>query len=330
MTSREESLKYRYGFLLRSLCRARRVMASLAVLFGSLLFSGMISAQQDDAAQSRSLPSLTAGSDTAAPVGPAAPRDIQPVATAATESAPASQPKPFHSGSVEFGAGYGSMSAGYSAAVDMYLHAAIDQNSKTQWSGDASRAQEFGDTGYLLGGGITRDFTGSLYGDLHMGGSSGGFFLPVLTVEGNLHKKWMSQKQLATSFGIGYDRAKDEHRDTRLLASAKYFFERPWMLEGGMTFNLSAPGTVFSHSQFVAIRQGRDKKYFVTLRGEFGSEAYQVIGPSTSISDFKSHSVTLTWQQWVHASWGLNFGGLYYSNPSFQRKGVQLGIFKAF
>jgi YaiO family outer membrane protein len=258
------------------------------------------------------------------------PHDVQPADAAVTEGVPAPQSKPPRTGSLEFGAGYNTMSAGYNSGDEVYLHADIDQNASTQWSGDVSRAQEFGDTGYLLIGGISHDFTDSFYGDLRAGGSNGGFFLPAFIVEGSLHKKWLSQKQLATSLGIGYDRAKVEDRDTRFSAGVKYFFRSPWMLESGITLNLSAPGTVFSHSQFVSVRQGRDKKYFVTLRGEFGSEPYQIIGPNTTITDFNSGAVSLAWRQWVRPSWGFNLGGQYYSNPYFQRKGVQLAIFKAF
>jgi YaiO family outer membrane protein len=318
-----------YGFLVRWLGRVCRA-APLAVLFGRLFLPSVMGAQQNDGPPASPPPSLVAVSETATAANTAAPSNVQPLDPAAAGSAPASRSKPPLSGSLEFGAGYSAMSAGYNAGDQTYLHADIEQSSKTEWSGDAVRAQDFGDTGYLLVVGVNHDFTGSFYGDLHIGGSSGGFFLPAFTVEGSLHKKWLSQKQLFTSFGMGYDRAKDEHRDTRLLASANYYFGRPWMIESGMTFNLSAPGTVFSHSQYLAVRQGRNNKYFVTLRGEFGNEAYQITGVNTSISDFRSRSVSLTWRQWVRAGWGFNLGGQYYSNPYFQRKGGQLGIFKHF
>jgi YaiO family outer membrane protein len=314
----------------RSLGSACRAAALLAVLSGRLLIPGGMSAQQNDAPQGPPPPSLLAVSETATAANTAAPSDIQPLEPPGAGGVSASQPKPPVSGSLEFGAGYSAMSTGYNAGNQTYLHADIEKSPKTELSGDVVRAQDFGDAGYLFIGGVSHDFTGSFYGDLHMGGSSGGFFLPVFTVEGSLHKKWLSQKQLFTSFGMGYDRAKDEHRDTRLLASTSYYFGHPWMLESGVTFNLSAPGTVFSHSQYLAIRQGRNDRYFVTLRGEFGNEAYQITGVNTSISDFRSRSVSLTWRQWVRAGWGFNLGGQYYSNPYFQRKGGQLGIFKHF
>lgn len=315
---------------MRSLGRACRGAAPLAVLFGRLFLPCVMGAQQNDGPQASPPPSLVAVGEMATVANTAVANNIQPLDPAPAGGAPAGQPKPPFSGSLEFGTGYSAMSAGYSPGDQTYLHADIEQTSNTEWSGDVLRARDFGDTGYLFVGGVMHDFADSLYGDLHMGGSSGGFFLPAFTVEGSLHKKWLSQKQLVTGFGMGYDRAKDEHRDTRLLASASYYFSRPWMLESGATFNLSAPGTVFSHSQYLAIRQGRNNKYFVTLRGEFGNEAYQITGVNTSISDFMSRSVSLTWRQWVHAGWGFNLAGQYYSNPYFQRKGGQLGIFKHF
>jgi YaiO family outer membrane protein len=309
--------------------RARPMVGLMVVLIVRLLLPSMMSAQQTDASQA-SPPSLASFINLPFPSDMIVLRNIQPLTTATSGSAPASEPKPFRSGALEVGARYSTMSAGYPPASEIFLHAETQQSSITRWSVDVSRPQEFGDSGYLIVGGLTRDFTDRWYGDFHMGGSNRGFFLPAFTGEGTLHKTWLAQKTLVTSFGVGYDRAKDEHRDTRLLASARYFFEHPWMLEGGLTFNLSAPGTVFSHSQYLAIRQGHDGRHFVTARGEFGSEAYQIIGPETSITGFNSRSVSLLWQQWIHATWGFNLGVEYYSNRYYQRLGPQVGIFKQF
>jgi hypothetical protein len=42
-------------------------------------------------------------------------------------------------------------------------------------------------------------------------GSSGGFFFPALRVDAQLNKKWLARRQLITSVGGGYFKAKDVH-----------------------------------------------------------------------------------------------------------------------
>jgi YaiO family outer membrane protein len=68
----------------------------------------------------------------------------------------------------------------------------------------------------------------------------------------------------------------------------------------------------------------------VTLRVGFGKEAFQLIGPTVTLSDFESQTLTVTWRQWIGKNWGANFVGDYYHNPSYERGGATLGFFREF
>jgi YaiO family outer membrane protein len=224
---------------------------------------------------------------------------------------------------------FSGLSSGLSNWSKLSLLAVLKEG-QTVWSGEFSRIQEFGATGYFYLMGVTHEFNDRWYADAHAGSSTGGFFLPVLRTDDFLHKKWLGHKQLVTTIGAGYDRAKDAHRDHRWFTGATYYFDKPWVLEGGLTFNLSLPGPVYSHRQFLAVTQGRDKKRFITVRAGFGTEGYQLIGPKAAISDFASHEVSVTWRQWLRDRWGVNLIAEHYANPFYHRNSVELGLFREF
>ncbi len=203
------------------------------------------------------------------------------------------------------------------------------RNSFNEWSAGAARVQEFGATGYIFEGGIDRDLTDTWDAGLNIGGASS-FFLPRFAADVSASKRWFDDEKFVTRFDGSYVRWQDVHRDYRWGLGAAYHFERPWAVEAGVNIDLSTPGSLWTEDQYVAITQGREKKYLVTLRGEFGREAYQVIGPVTSISNFQSYGGSLKLRQWVGSGWGFVITGSYYSNPSYQDKGITVGFFKEF
>ena len=95
---------------------------------------------------------------------------------------------------------------------------------------------------------------------MSIGSSSGGFFFPRAVVNAVVNKKWNRRRDLVTSFGLGYNVAKDDHRDLSFSVGAAYYLRSPWIIEGGIRWNDSTPGAVLSQSQFIAITEGRNKK----------------------------------------------------------------------
>jgi YaiO family outer membrane protein len=140
----------------------------------------------------------------------------------------------------------------------------------------------------------------------------------------------MSRKQLITTVGFGYYEAKDPHRDHSFFVGTTYYFDKPWILESGVRFNVSHPGNVFSPSGFLAITQGKNKRHYVVLRLGYGEEAYQLIGPTSLLSDFRSQTSTIRWRKWTGRNWGINWVADSYVNPYYKRVGSTLGVFKEF
>ncbi len=230
---------------------------------------------------------------------------------------------------VETGADYMTLTNGFGYWSGGYSRGVYEQG-KNIWNAEITGQQEFGDAGVYFDAGDTYNFNPDWYGALTVGSSAGGFFWPRFRTDGFLNKKWLGRKQLITTLGVSYDMAKDVHRDHTFYLGTTYYFQKPWIVEEGLYFNISHPGAVFAPAGFVAVTQGHNKQQYITVRAGFGEEAYQLIGPTASLSQFNSETLTITWRKWMGPNWGFNFVGDYYHSPFYLRGGSTFGFFKEF
>ncbi len=237
-------------------------------------------------------------------------------------------PKPL-SNYVEAGGDYQALTNGFGHWVGGYSRGVVTEGNNI-WNAEVNGQHEFGDAGVYLAAGDTYNFNPDWYGSLTVGSSVGGFFWPRFRGDGFINKKWMARKQLITTFGFGYYAAKDVHRDHSFFVGSTYYFMKPWIVEEGIRFNVSNPGSVFSPAAFVAVTQGRNLQHYLTVRAGFGKEAYQLVGPTVVLTDFQSQTFTVTWRQWVGKNWGVNLVGDYYHSPFYQRGGASIGFFREF
>ena len=242
----------------------------------------------------------------------------------------AEAPRPSGHSFVELGAGSQNLTGGFPNGGTVYTRGVWQRNAKDVWNAEVARQEQFDDSGTLYVLGNTRELSPDWFTRLGVGSSSGGFFLPSLQVEGAVNRKWGRRRDLITTAGVAWIDAKDAHRDMALFLGATRYFSSPWIVEGGVRWNWSDPGSVGSRSQFLAITHGRHGKQYLTLRVGSGREAYQLIGPAATLTDFGSREVSLTWRRWVTPEWGFHLTGSQYRNPHYRRQGVSLGTFRAF
>lgn len=230
---------------------------------------------------------------------------------------------------VETGASYLTLTNGFGYWAGGYSRVSYDHGSDV-WNAELNAQHEFNDAGAYFGFGDTHTFNSDWYGSLTVGSSAGGFFWPRYRSDAFLNKKWMGHKQLITTAGFSYYAAKDVHRDRMFYLGSTYYFEKPWIVEQGIYFNLSSPGAVFAPAGFVAITRGSARHQYIVVRAGLGEEAYQLVGPTVSLTQFQSQALTLTWRKWLGYNWGFNLVGDYYHNPFYTRGGSSVGFFKEF
>jgi len=236
------------------------------------------------------------------------------------------------SGYVEVGGDVDSVSHDYGNWAGEYLKGEVQTDPDNRWNSEVLNQTEFKSTGVYGNIGNTHTFNRDWFSSVTVGAGDGGVYLPRYRVDAFINKKWLEDRQLITTLGLGGDKAMDSHSDASVYMGATYYFKSPWIVQGGIRFNDSNPGGVYSTSQFAAITQGADKDHFLTLRYGFGREAYQVVGPATTqvLTDFPSQQASLDWRQWVGDSWGFDTLAERYHNPNYNRTGLTLGIFKEF
>lgn len=222
-----------------------------------------------------------------------------------------------------------SLSNGYGHWQDLTLRGAYGMPGHVL-QGELAVMRRFGEKGSFAGISDTMTFNDDWFASLAIGAGDGAFYLPRFRADAMLYRKWLDQRRLVTSVGLGYYDAPDGHTDRSLSLGAAYYFDEPWVVEGGVRLNSSSPGSVRTSQRFVAVTWGRDKQDRVTARHTWGGEGYLATGPTTQLVNFDSHETSIAWRHWVTPRSGFLLGANRYSNPLYRRSGLTVGVFHDF
>jgi YaiO family outer membrane protein len=222
-----------------------------------------------------------------------------------------------------------SLSNGYGRWTQMNFHSAYNMNQHVLES-EIALSRRFTQDSVFVGISDTYTFNDDWYGSLAVGAGDGAFYLPRYRVDAAIYKKLLTDRRLVGSIGAGYYRAPDGHTDNSLSLGMVYYFPKSWILEGGVRFNRSLPGSVQTRQQYVAATYGQDKHDLVIARYGWGKEGYLAVAANSQIVNFKSSEATLTWRHWFNPYTGMLFSATRYSNPSYRRSGVNIGLFKSY
>lgn len=234
------------------------------------------------------------------------------------------------SASLEVGLLHHRLTDKYPAWNGQFVRGIWHSDANNTWNAELVNAREFSDNGALVVVGNTHTYDKYWYSNIVISSSAAGLFFPRWKFDAALSRKWLSGLNLVTTVGFSIIEAKDEHSDQGLSLSATYYFETPWVLEGGVRVNNSQPGDVTSLSKYVACTYGGEKTQIMSLRYGFGVEAYQIIGVDAQISNFSSDVWTATWRKWLRTNQGFQLRAESYVNPSYRRQGIEASLFQEF
>jgi YaiO family outer membrane protein len=231
--------------------------------------------------------------------------------------------------SLELSTGFQNLSGGFGNWRDVTLRGAYSLPSHLLQA-ELSATRRFNEDGVFLGLSGTYTFNEDWYSNVAVGFGDGAFYLPRYRLDATLYRKLLSDRSLVSSLGLGYYKAPDGHTDSSLSLGLVYYFASPWIVEGGVRFNSSNPGAIKTQQQFVALTYGRVKQDLVTVRYASGGEGYQTIATNAQLVNFKSHEASMSWRHWFAPRTGFLISANQYSNPSYNRSGVNIGIFHDF
>jgi YaiO family outer membrane protein len=230
---------------------------------------------------------------------------------------------------LEISAGAQNLSNGYGRWRDLTLRGSMTLPQHVL-QGELSAHKRDGTPGAFLSLGDTYTIDQDWYASAALGVGDGAFYLPNYRVDATLNRKFLPARNLVGTLGLGYYDAPDGHVDRSLSLGVTYYFESPWIVEGGVRFNSSNPGAVRTRQQFVALTWGRDKQDLVTARYGWGSEGYLAVTADQQLVNFDSREFNLSWRHWLNANTGVLVGATHYSNPLYRRNGVSVGLLHAF
>ena len=269
---------------------------------------------------------LAVAAPVAAQTGSAGSGSVQP------SNIPVSQPEPAGAEPVrnlELSTGAQRLTNGFGNWRDVTLKGTYGVD-KHVLQGELSAHKRFGENGVFLGLSDTYTFNDDWYGSLAVGVGDGAFYLPRYRVDGTIYRKFLPNRNLVGSVGLGSSKAPSGNSDQSVSLGAADYFEAPWIVEGGVRLNRSNPGSVDTQQQFVAVTYGRSKQDLVTARYGWGEEGYLAIAANRQLVNFKSHETSITWRHWFNPRTGVLVGANRYTNPLYRRSGVNVGIFHDF
>lgn len=231
--------------------------------------------------------------------------------------------------SIELSTGYQNLTAGLGSWRDLSLRGTYGLPSHVL-QGEISVNRRFNKEGVFVGLGDTYTINEDWYANLAVGFGDGAFYLPRYRVNATLYKKWLPQRNLVTSIGVGKYKAPDGHVDNSLALGVVYYFDAPWVAEFGLNANSSDPGAIKTQQQFLALTYGRAKENLVTVRHAWGNEGYQTIATNAQLVNFASKETSISWRHWFAPRTGVSLSANRYTNPFYIRSGMNVGIFHDF
>ena len=240
--------------------------------------------------------------------------------------APDSQP----STNLEITSTFQNLTQGYGNWRDIALRGSHRLSSTNTLQGELLFADRFREKGTYASLRNTINFDSDWFGSLGIGAGSGAFYLPKYRLEAALNKKWLPSRQLVTSIGTGYDKAPNGQTDKSLSLGAVYYFDSPWIAEGGVRWNRSDPGSVDTRQQFLALTYGRVQSDVFTVRHGWGSEGYLAVSANFQMVNFRSQETSVSWRHWINPRTGWLLTGQQYRNPLYKRSGLGIGFFHEF
>lgn len=232
-------------------------------------------------------------------------------------------------GSIEAGALAHNVSSGAGNWRGKFVRAVVGTE-RTVWNAELLDLKQFGEQTQVLALAATHTLNPDWYASGAIAGSTRGLTQSRLRVDASLSRKWLDQRNLVTTVGLGAADARDGHRDYSVLLGTAFYFDAPWVVEGGVRYNRSNPGRIASSGKYLAITYGREKQNVFSVRYGFGSEAYQSVGSEALLSDFDSDVLTMTWRTWLQHDLALQTRGEVYRNPYYDRRGLELSLIKEF
>ncbi len=221
---------------------------------------------------------------------------------------------------------HSTLNAGYSSWNDVNILNYLNVQTDHQFVIETDYKNRFGESGLLAAMNYTDTYSPEWYQDFSVTASTNSNILPAWLVFSEIHRKFLGQKNLVAGIGLGYVATHDPYTDINGLAEATYFFEHNFSFEGGIRFNRSNPGSVFTVRGFGVLSYLYDSRIEAALKLEAGREGYTIVGANQFVNEFSSKEESLQVRYWWSPRWGTSLNFDFYQSAFYDRNEIALAV----
>lgn len=235
-----------------------------------------------------------------------------------------------HAVEVELGASTASLSGGYAT-----------QNTQTLrlgWRGESDRLlqlsfehkQAFGETASLVIASIAQDLSADDRAGFAAAASNAKTIIAQSRIDAFYSRKLLPARNLVATLAGYATHVADGHQDLGIVGSAAWYLAEGPVLEGGLRWARSNPGSNRAWRGFAGATWGAVGRDTIAAHLESGHEAYQSLGANAAVADFRSDEVSLGWRHWWRHDAGIGFDAAQYHNPTYGKRTLGVTGFFSF
>ncbi len=190
-----------------------------------------------------------------------------------------------------------------------------------------NRSKGDGSGGQIVGG-LYKDWSDSLYTYSSMSTATNVDYLPRFRIDQDFNFKLGQEKNWVWTLGATYIDYHTPNSDT-ILSSGITRYSDGLILSYRFFYNISNPGSLYSHSQSISADQGYWYRYLNTFIFSWGNQAYLATYLDSPESvNRNSNSFLYRHRHWVRDDWGfwIQVGVLDVSD-SYSGKSAGAGLF---
>ncbi len=229
---------------------------------------------------------------------------------------------------IDIGGEYGRYTNGYGETNAQFLRFSLSKPYAYTWRIETGRAERFGDRGFGFGTSYTRYLPDGLSFMLGFSTGTGDFIFPEYRVDLGIGRAFLAKDNLLATFGYFRSQSKVENRSDGIGLELTWYTSDHWILGAVGRHEIGQPGDTKSTAGGFSITYMIYRKFYLGIGAEYGDVSYIIVGPSSSLVDYKSAAYKLYWTQYVTPSAGFNLRLDYEDTTFYELRGVSFGIFK--
>ncbi len=227
--------------------------------------------------------------------------------------------------SVEAHAFHQKVSNDYGDWTGVYLRGVFPGTKQTFFT-DVLALRGFREEGFQGGIAHRYDWSDRWFHLAGVNAGDGSPLFPRYRADALIGRRWGASRTIQTVAGASVVQSVEELKDVAALGAITWYAPRGFVLESGVRFNTSSPGSVKSHRVHgIAMYTPSSRRSF-SVRGIAGTEGWQIVGAGTTLTQFSSQELSLAWRERIESKTAINLQLDGYRNPFYTRSGVTLGV----